>query len=224
MGAAHRRRGLPAAGRPAPPGRDRARRPGDLLAAGRPERPVRRRHHRRLDPDHRAVHHRGGQGPGGPHPRRRAAGAGRGHRAADRRPDPRCRGDRRQRQGGRHRRRPDRAVHHRRLPAARRARHDRARLLRPDLVRRAGRARRDPDAARSGRLRARDRHGDRRQRAGLRTSQGGVRRRAEEGAAGRAVDRVRQGVDARSSTPTSRPCWPPGCCSSWPPGRCAASA
>ena len=108
VGAADRRRGLPAARRPAATGRHRARRPGDLLAAGRPERPLRRRHHRRHHPDHRPVHDRRGQGPRGPDPRRRAAGAGRGHRAADRRPDPRRRGHRRQREGGRHRRRPDR--------------------------------------------------------------------------------------------------------------------
>ena len=108
-----------AAGRPDAPGRDRARRPGHLLAAGRPVGAVRRRHPRRLDPDHRRLHPGGGQGPGRPDPGRRAARAGRGHRAADRRPHPRCGRHRGQRQGRGHRRRADRAVHHRRLPAAR---------------------------------------------------------------------------------------------------------
>ena len=45
-----------------------------------------------------------------------------------------------------------------------------------------------------------------------------------EGPARRAHDRLQEGVDARSSTPTSRRCSPPGCCSSSPPARSRASA
>ena len=54
--------------------------------------------------------------------------------------------------------------------------HDRARVVRPAGLRHARRPRLDADAARPRRLRARHRHGDRRQRARLRESQGGVRR------------------------------------------------
>ena len=102
---AHRGGGVCRAQRPDPPGGDRARRPGHLVAAGRPVGAVRRRHRRRLDPDHRVVHREGSEGPRGPDPGRGAARARRGDRAADRRRHARCGSHRGQCPGGGDRRR-----------------------------------------------------------------------------------------------------------------------
>ena len=99
----------------------------------------------------------------------------------------------------------------------------RAGVVRPARLRHARRARLDADAARTRGIRARDRHGDRRQRPRLRESQGGVRRLPLRGAQARARPSASTRRGARSSTPTSPPCSPPACCSSSAPARSRAS-
>ena len=74
--------------------------------------------------------------------------------------------------------------------------------LRPDLLRPAGLAGRHADAARAGRLRARDRAGHRRQRAGLRARPGGVRRAARRGPGRGRSTRATARRGRRSWTPT----------------------
>ena len=68
--------------------------------------------------------------------------------------------------------------------------------VRPDLLRRAGRARRDADAARPRRSAAVGRPGDRRQRARVRARPGGVRRLAQQAPAARARQRLRKAFSA----------------------------
>ncbi len=187
--------GMCRAQRPDPPGGDRPGRPGDLVAAGRPVGAVRRRHRRRLDPDHRLVHREGSEGPRSPDPGRCAARARRGDRAADRRRHARCSSHRGQCPGGGDRRPADRAVHHRRLPAARRPGGGRARQLRPAVLRDAGHPGGHAHLARAGRLRAGHRDGDRRERPGVRTGQGGVRRGWPHQPAIGGDHRFRQGLE-----------------------------
>ena len=163
--------------RPEAPGRHRPRQQGHLLAAGGPGRAPARGHPRRLHADHRLLHRGGGQGPGPADQGRRPAGAA--SRPSSSGPSARRSAPRPSRPAPR-----PRVIGviltalfiivvYRLIGAAR---HRRPGLLRPHLLRRAGGPRRHPHPARPGRVRAGDRHGGRRQRAGLRTGPRGVRR------------------------------------------------
>ena len=158
------------------------------------------------------------QGPGRADRGRLAAARADRHLRPPRRPLAGCRGDRRLDRGRHHRPDPHRPVHRLRLPPRRPDGHDRAGVVRPAGLRHARRPRLDADPARPRRLRARDRHGDRRQRARLRESAGGVRRLSLRGPAPRARRSASTRRGARSSTPTSPRCSPPACCSSSAPG------
>ncbi len=205
VGGADRSGRLPGSGRPAAPGGHRAGRPRGLRTAHPAQRPLPHRDHRRLHADHRRLRRRGGQGPGGPRQGRRAARTRRGGRAADggshagrrRHPGERSGSGRRADVHG--------SVPHPRLPPAGRAGHPRPRGVRPALLRGTRRSRSHADAAGTGRIRPRHRHGGRRQRPGLRTRPGGLRppRHAagqgplRTGSAAGAADRFPAGVQRR---------------------------
>ena len=150
------------------PRRHRPRQRGDLLTGSCP----RTVHAGRRQPDqhHRQLHPGVGQRPVGPDQGRRAAGAGRRHRTAHRRPNARQGRHQRLDRGRDHRRRHDRHLHHLRLPSPRLDGHDRAQHLCPHRLRTARMAGRHAYAPRPRRIRPRDRVGDRRQRARLRAS------------------------------------------------------
>ena len=125
-----------------------------------------------------------GQGPRRADRGRRAAARADGDLRPPRRPLAGCRGHRRLHRGRHHRHHAHRPLHHLRLPPRRLRRDDRAGVVRPARLRHARRARLDADPARPRGIRARHRHGDRRQRPRLRESEGGVRRLPLRGAAG----------------------------------------
>ena len=153
---------------------------------------VRRRWHGH--PDHRSVHAAECRRPCNPDQRRRAAGAGGGDRATHGRRHPRRCCHRRVCRGRHHRHRLDRAVHRRCVPAHGADGDGGPGHVRADLVRPPGVVGGNPHPARPGRFRARHRARDRRQRAGLRTRTGGVRRTAGCGTGFRARYRIPKGL------------------------------